>query len=292
MTRQLFLYKCNSSGRAAQAGVGDWFEFFKQDQPSSWGGSETMDSSLSLKILREEMQVDDLVLCWQTNKKRGAVGICRVDELVDYDDDALEIWLELIGEPFDIPVRFTELKRSNLILANAHCLMPGGGTLFRTTRPEAVEILKACGIPKSLLQGGVSVSKSMPVVPAALKKGAGFGSPESNKLVEAAAVKVFIEAYGDWALTDRQKEKIGYDFEARKGRRVRHVEVKGAAGPLQQFPISVNEVACAKTDSLWRLFIVTSARTDAPIVTEVSGPDFLDDFERKVLSYMATRRKA
>jgi hypothetical protein len=34
-----------------------------------------MVSSLSLKILREEMQVDDLVLCWQTNEIRGAVGI-------------------------------------------------------------------------------------------------------------------------------------------------------------------------------------------------------------------------
>jgi hypothetical protein len=214
-----------------------------------------------------------------------------VDQLVDYDVEEREIWLELIGEPFDIPVRFTELKRTNLILGNAHCLMPGGGTLFRTTRLEAVEILKACGVPKSLLQGGASASKSVAVVPPTLKKGAGFGNPENNKLVEAAAVKVFIKTYGDWVLIDRQKDKIGYDFEARKGRRIRHIEVKGAAGPLQQFPISVNEVARAKTDSLWRLFIVTSARTDAPTVTEVTGQDFLGDFGCKALSYMATRRK-
>ncbi len=176
-----------------------------------------MDSSLSLKILHEEMQADDLVLCWQTNKMRGAVGICLVDRLVDYDHGERKIWLERIGDPFDVPVRFTELKRTNPILGNAHCLMPGGGTLFRTTGPEAVEILKACGVPRSRLQAGVSVSKSVPVVPPALKKGAGLGSPENNKLVEAAAVNEVACAKRDspqaraWS-TGSRRRKSRYPF--------------------------------------------------------------------------------
>lgn len=77
MTRKLFLYKCDTRGHDAQSAIGDWDEFFGQKQPASWGGVTTMAAPLSLKILREELQVDDLVLCWQTDL-RGAVGLCRV----------------------------------------------------------------------------------------------------------------------------------------------------------------------------------------------------------------------
>lgn len=201
MTRKLFLYKCNTKGHAAQRAVGDWRDFFDQAQAGSWGGRSTMASPLSRKILRDEMNLVDLVLCWQTDL-RAAVGLCRVESLRSRGRDR-EIWLELVGDPFATPVQFTERKHSNAVLAGANCLKPGGGTLFRTTHLEAVEILKACGLPKLLLSNRAAPVAAEPTPPPSQRKGSGFGNADQNKLVEEAAVQVLKRTYCAWELVDR-----------------------------------------------------------------------------------------
>lgn len=62
MTPPLWVYKNNAKGHPNQAAFGGWDQFFAQavDEPVEWGGSETMSSAMSLKILWEEMRVGDL----------------------------------------------------------------------------------------------------------------------------------------------------------------------------------------------------------------------------------------
>jgi hypothetical protein len=290
VARKLFLYKNNVSMGEAQTAWGDWYRFFEEKQPSRWGGEWTTNSHLSLKILREEMNVDDLVLCWQTDLQ-GAVGLCRVADLRDRSKGR-EIWLEALESAWDEPVRFTDLKRVNPILRDASALQPGGGTLFRTTHQEAVEILKACDLDVELLRGGnARNSRRQQNTAKQPRGGGGLGKPDENKIVEEAAVEIFKRIYAGWLLDDKQDDKVGYDFIARKGRSERHVEVKGAKGTRrQQFPITVNEIACARTDAKWRVCVVDGVFAEAPTYEEFTGAKFLEEFNLKELSYMATRK--
>ena len=63
-------------------------------------------------------------------------------------------------------------------------------------------------------------------------QGAGFGDPAQNAEKETAAVKLVTKALKSkgYQVVSREKEKIGYDLEATKGRTQLHVEVKGIAG--------------------------------------------------------------
>jgi hypothetical protein len=93
----------------------------------------------------------------------------------------------------------------------------------------------------------------------------GFGSAEDRKKVEKAAEQAVIAHYGDKGFKCERVTYIpcGHDFVFTKGRIVRHVEVKGTAGPNPQFFLTRNEHEKGfRSNPLWRLAMVTSALSD------------------------------
>lgn len=288
---RLWVYKCNAQNHEYQIAWGDWDDFFVGPQPGEWGGSGTIGSARSLDILWNEMQRGDLVLCWQTDRKR-AVGLCRVDDLKDYSDAGVphrDMWLELVGEPFSPPVALHELKKHDRKLASVGALKPGYiSTLYETTAAEADVLLRACGISPATLKRMLA----SPSTGAQPHTGAGFGSPVENRKVELAAVKKLKAHYlaKGWRLRDRQQDKIGYDFDAIRGSQERHIELKGVRGPGPSFPITEGEVTTARRDPLWRLAVVTEALSKTPRLSEWTAPEFLAKFELRILSHMAKLR--
>lgn len=286
----LWVYKCNANEHDHQIATGDWDDFFSGPQPGEWGGSTTMASAGSLGILWNRMQPDDLVLCWQTNRQR-AVGLCRVDSLDDWVDDEgetqREMWLELLGEPFSPPVPLLSMRNHDSRLAAVRCFQSGFvSTLYETSASEARMLLQACGISHATL----ARLRSSPSRGAAPHGGAGFGSTFENRKVEKAAERALRAAYNGWTIRDRQSANVGYDFEVRRGSVERHIELKGARGPMPSFAITQNEVNTARSDQRWRLAVVTNALSGTPKLSEWSAADFLREFALRPLSYMAKRR--
>jgi len=125
-----------------------------------------------------------------------------------------------------------------------------------------------------------------------LRGGAGFGDPESNRLTERAAVRHVKSVFRDrgYLVSSREREQIGYDLDARKGRTKLHLEVKGVSGGLMQFPITRQELGRARRDPAFWLVAVTNARKPTRSMHEFAGTAVARLFRLQALSYMATRR--
>jgi hypothetical protein len=93
-----------------------------------------------------------------------------------------------------------------------------------------------------------------------------------------------------WKLVSREKDNVGYDFDATRGQSVRHIELKGARGPMPSFPITEHEVATARVDPDWWLVVVTDALSASPRLHEWNGADFVREFSLRPLSHMARKR--
>jgi len=122
-----------------------------------------------------------------------------------------------------------------------------------------------------------------------VNRGAGFGDPKTNPLVERAAVnrvRRHLRRAG-FRVVSRERAKIGYDLEATKGRHILHVEVKGVNGSDLGFAITAGEVGRARTDRAFRLFVVTQARERDAQLHKFTGKSFLLKFALKPLSFMA-----
>ncbi len=103
------------------------------------------------------------------------------------------------------------------------------------------------------------------------KKGAGFGNPAQNKIVETAAMKVVEKDYRDtgWRVEDASQQKVGWDLTCRKRRSsmVARVEVKGVSGDKPIVLLTANEMNAAASADGWVLAVVTRALS-GPRVTE------------------------
>jgi hypothetical protein len=280
---RLWVYKCNASSPAG----GDWDAFFLGPQPGNWGGSESMSNPLSRIYLWDELAVDHLVLCWQSDRER-AVGLCRVARLDDWVDQLGEaqrdILLELIGEPFSPPVPLLKMKKSDAALARVHAFTQGlAGTLYATSSDEASLLLERCGVPLSAVRKLIQSASAQ-------AGGAGFGTPEENKKVEDAAVKALRRKYRLWRLKDLQETNCGYDFEAILDGEVRHIELKGVRGASPAFIITENEARAAQNDADWCLAVVTEALSPKPKLHEWSSEKFLTEFELRPISHLARLR--
>jgi hypothetical protein len=72
---------------------------------------------------------------------------------------------------------------------------------------------------------------------------------------------------------------------------VLHVEVKGVSGAGLQFPITANEVGCARSDSAFQLAIVTEARTRKRHIDCFTGKQFLKRFKLHPLAFRAEQNE-
>lgn len=120
--------------------------------------------------------------------------------------------------------------------------------------------------------------------------GAGFGSPESNRKVELAAVKAVTQSLSKagWKVKSVEKQNLGYDLLATKGTQTQHVEVKGVAGDVPEFIITQNELACAKSDKAFVLAVVTGALTARQRrIEQLQSHALLSRYDFKPVSFWA-----
>lgn len=143
----LWVYKCNATSSAE----GEWDYFFDDvGGEGEWGGTWCINNHASRKIIRERLQVGDLVLAWQTDKQ-AAYGLCRVAALEDHGDDT-GIILETLMR-FAQPVKLLEWKERSPALADGKAFRKGNaGTIFETTPAEATEILRICEVDLAVLR--------------------------------------------------------------------------------------------------------------------------------------------
>ena len=124
--------------------------------------------------------------------------------------------------------------------------------------------------------------------------GAGFGNPEQNRIVEQAAckaVRLYYEKRG-YEIISREKENLGYDFDVRRAGEELHVEVKGISGSDLRFPITANEIARARSDSKFRLTVVTKAVSGQRQIHAFSRKDFLKHFDFKPFAFFAEAKSS
>lgn len=143
--QRLWVYKCNSKDLPHQASYGNWDDFFDDPGDGSWGGTWGIKNAASVKFLREEIGRDDLVLAYQTDRRK-AVGLCRVKKLVKHGEGEVDIYLTPVKRLVP-PVDILKLKRRVAAIANGRAFQQGCiQTIFKTTAKEAAAILHACGM--------------------------------------------------------------------------------------------------------------------------------------------------
>ena len=123
----LWVYKCNSKKAPKDPRWGDWTAFF--DRPtgaSRWGGTDTIFNVQSRSIIRNRLQLGDLILCWQTNR-RQAEGLCVVDELpvIGISDDGQR----------EVELRLAPIVRIRRASSIAHPEVDQFGTFPRSSIP-------------------------------------------------------------------------------------------------------------------------------------------------------------
>lgn len=104
-------------------------------------------------------------------------------------------------------------------------------------------------------------------------RGAGYGDPHHNRVVEAAAmaaVRLFYEA-GKWTVLDVSHDNVGWDLTCtHRSGEIAKVEVKGVSGDRSVVLLTANEVRAAAMEPGWVLAVVTRA-VSHPLVTEFSA---------------------
>jgi hypothetical protein len=142
----VWVYKCNTNPNSVGA-YGDWRDFF--DDPRAhgftWGGDWSMNSPISLRILKEELKPGDYIFCYQTNRKE-LVGLCRFERFAR-GDDGRDLRLKIL-ERFDPPVKIHALKKVLPVLREVKAFKSGPiQTLYHADSREARILFSACGIP-------------------------------------------------------------------------------------------------------------------------------------------------
>ena len=119
-----------------------------------------------------------------------------------------------------------------------------------------------------------------------------FGSPETNPIVEKAAVDHVTTVYRNlgWTVTSVEKQNIGYDLRCERGGSERDIEVKGLSGEDLRFVITSNEHDESYANSDWRLAVVSNALSAKPILQELSANSYQKQFVVRPLTYVAEFR--
>jgi hypothetical protein len=107
-------------------------------------------------------------------------------------------------------------------------------------------------------------------------KGGAFGSVETNRRVEKAAIEFVEQCYeqGGWSVRSVEAQKVGYDLCCDKGDTQVHLEVKGTQGEDVCFIITAAEVRNAMIDRKHITCVVAGALTSAPRMFTYTKDEF------------------
>jgi hypothetical protein len=144
-----------------------------------------------------------------------------------------------------------------------------------------------------LLTKSWETTESLPdaEIEALISRGAGFGTPENNRVVETKAVGFVTQDYlgRGWSVRSVEHEHCGYDLVCTKGSVREDVEVKGISGALPSFIITRGEVRHAQNNPQFVLCAVTNARGKNPKLWRYSGPEFLVEYQLEALAFKASK---
>ena len=124
-------------------------------------------------------------------------------------------------------------------------------------------------------------------------RSAGFGSAESNRLVEQAAITAVrrkMKSQG-WKVQSVEREARGYDLLCTKANGRLDVEVKGVASDIPAFVITANEVRASRDDRRWRIAVVTGARSASPQIQLFTPSQFVNRFDLEPKDYFAAPKR-
>ena len=270
-----WVYKCNSKGHDYQRTWGDWAEVFESEDPQWWGTTRVVPELANAKV-------NDRIFAYQTDRNE-LVGLVKV---VGWQRDGR--YKKLVVKPIEsLGVRVRPLKEADRRLARIPALQPGPiRTLYPIAGRDAALLLRAAGSRINLESCEAEAETSDGAT------GAGFGTPESNKLVERAAIRHVTRLYKGrgWLVSNVSAQNLGFDLVCRGAGEVRHVEVKGASGEGQQFVLTANELRMWVKDKRFVLAFVPRALSRTPS-TLFFPRSSMNQFAITPLSFIARRRK-
>lgn len=108
-------------------------------------------------------------------------------------------------------------------------------------------------------------------------KGQQYGNAEHNRLVELEAMAIVRDFYKEegWTVIDVSKRNLGWDQEARRGKLVKYIEVKGVTGSRPEFFLTPNEYRAAAQQSNWIAVVLTDIFGSEPRWVECEGAEVL-----------------
>jgi hypothetical protein len=120
-------------------------------------------------------------------------------------------------------------------------------------------------------------------------KGGGFGSVETNRQVEQAAIEFVKRCYRQdgWSIHSVEAQKLGYDLYAEKTGEQLHLEVKGTQADEVCFIITAAEVRNAMIDRRHLTCVVTAALTPAPKMFTYTRDDFSKTIQLEPIAFRA-----
>ena len=117
-----------------------------------------------------------------------------------------------------------------------------------------------------------------------------FPDSAKRREVEQAAVGFITRLYekDGYKVTSREPERVGFDLEARRGKSVLRLEVKGTAGAVPYAYITSNErgAALEDQDATWLMCIVTDA-LGKPKLHRYTSKEFFAAFSLDPMCYRA-----
>jgi hypothetical protein len=108
------------------------------------------------------------------------------------------------------------------------------------------------------------------------RRGGGFGSVETNRRVEKAAIEFVTRQYENdgWTVRSVEAQKVGYDLCCNRGGEQAHVEVKGTQDDGICFIITAAEVRNAMIDHRHLTCVVPGALTAPPKLLTITRDEF------------------
>jgi len=119
--------------------------------------------------------------------------------------------------------------------------------------------------------------------------GGGFGSVETNRRVEKAAIEFVTRCYEEdgWTVRSVEAQKVGYDLRCDRGNEQAHIEVKSTQGSDVCFIITAAEVRNAMIDRKHITCVVTAALTAASKMFTYTRDDFAKNIQLEPIAFRA-----
>jgi hypothetical protein len=119
--------------------------------------------------------------------------------------------------------------------------------------------------------------------------GGGFGSVETNRRVEKAAIEFVKQHYekDGWSVGSVEAQKVGYDLCCDRGDTQVHIEVKGTQGEDVCFIITAAEVRNTMIDRKHLTCVVTGALAPAPRIFTYTKDEFSKNFQLAPIAFRA-----